>query len=87
MPSVRSLRYSVRDRMTIRFHQGEINRCPFAVSKCISDDAFSMVEAFDVKNYCRHKGMDFLSFVGEKYQAPVLMTCCMSRQVRLLWKR
>lgn len=51
----------------IPYTLSEINGCPFAVSKCISDDTFSMVEAFDVKNYCRHKGMDFLLFVREKY--------------------
>jgi hypothetical protein len=40
---------------------------PFAISKCMATDKYSLASAQDVRDWCDHQGIDFLGYVKERF--------------------
>jgi len=51
----------------IRYERKMQDGVVFAVSKCASNEHLSHISAQSVKDWCRHQGVDFLSFVEEHF--------------------
>lgn len=51
----------------VKYRREKIDEKVFAVSSCIADDKFSMVNASEVRDWCNHCEKDFLSWVLEKF--------------------
>lgn len=48
---------------------------PFAVSKCIADEEYSLISAQSIKDWCIHTEKDFKDYIGENFRTEFANMC------------